>query len=180
MKKRILSFVLSLTVMVIAFAGCFDSDKPKKETNSGGSTQSKESAVSEPEEMTFAIGETAVFDDVKITATEFKESKGKEYFEPAEGKVFLGVKFTIENVSEEDVNISSLVQFSGYADDISLEYSISASMAFEDGSLDGTIAKGKKLIGWYSAEVPKDWKQLQIDFKPEIFSNTKASFIINK
>lgn len=46
--------------------------------------------------------------------------------------------------------------------------------ALADGTLDGTISKGKKLVGWYSAEVPADWKVLQIDFKPDMLSESKA------
>ncbi len=180
MKKQVLSIISLLLLAVMLFAGCGGSDEPKKEINSTTSNQSTESTASEPKKTTFAVGETAVFENLKITATEFKESKGKQYFEPQDGKIFVGVKFTIENISEEDINISSVLLFNGYADDVSVgDYSVSAGMAF-DGSLDGTIAKGKKLIGWYSAEVPKDWKQLQVDFKPDMLSDSKASFVIDK
>lgn len=180
--KKLPVYIFVMAIALIVFlAGCGGSkNESSSDTGSIESTESTQSTVSEPQKTTFAMGETAVFNKLKITADEIKESNGKQYFEPAEGKIFVGVKFTIENIAEEDINISSVLLFNGYVDDVSVgEYSVSAGMAFDE-SLDGTIAKGKKLVGWYSAEVPKDWKQLQIDFKPDMLSESRASFIINK
>ena len=136
--------------------------------------------MEEQKEMTFALKETAVFDDMKITAEEIKESEGKKYFEPEKGKVFVGVKFTVENTSDEEITVSSLLLFDAYADDIKAEQSFTASTVFTDGNLDGTIAPGKKLVGWYSLEVPKEWKTIELNVKSDWLSNSSAKFVFEK
>ena len=94
--------------------------------------------------------------------------------------VFVGVKFTIENISDEEQSISSLLSFTAYIDDVKCDYSISAATVFNEGTLDGSIAPGKKLIGWYSVEIPSDWKNLEIDVKPDILSDNTAKFVLSK
>lgn len=171
--KRIIAALLGV-VMCLSLAACTETDTPQKETNGGMAT-----APTQVQEETFGLNETAVFNDLKFTATALEETSGKEYFKAEEGKVFVGVKFTVENISDEEQSVSSVLLFDGYADDVKCEYSISASMAFE-GTLDGSIAPGKKLMGYYSLEVPKEWKKLELDVKASWLSSTSARFVFEK
>ena len=161
---------LLAVVMLLAFIGC-TSDAPTKETGVGGNTTS---AVKK--EDTFGLNDTAVFKDLKFTATEIKQTNGVEFFEPEEGNVFVGVKFTIENTSNEEQTISSILLFEGYVDDVKCEYSISAACAFEE-TLDGSLAPGKKLIGWYALEVPEGWKTIELNVQSNWLSNSSANFV---
>ena len=136
--KKILSFTLCV-FMLLSFTGCFESE-PTKEINQDYQNTSSEKIIEEE----FSLNETAVFEDLKITATEKKETIGKSFFEASEGKIFVGVKFTIENISDEEQHISSLLLFGAYADDIKCDYSFSAVSSFDGGTLDGSIAPGKK------------------------------------
>ncbi len=171
MKK--LSALLLAFIMVISVCGCdlLDDDTPKKETGNVSSASS-----SKPKDETFGLNDTAVFDAIKVTASEIKESEGKSFFTPGEGNVFVGVKFTIENTSDEAQNISSVLLFDAYLDGVKLEYSISAAAAF-DGTLDGEITPGKKLVGYYAVEVPKDWKELELQVKSSWLLNNRAAFV---
>ena len=166
-----------MAVVIIGITGgtAGVNEKPKKETgnlSSAGST-------SESDE-TFGLADTAVFNTIKVTAEELKESTGKNYFEPDRGNVFVGVKFTIENISNEDQTISSLLLFEAYCDRTKCDYSVSANCAFDEGTLDGTLAPGKKMTGYFAVEVPKDWKELELQVKSGWLSNMKAAFVFNK
>ena len=120
---------LAVTLMLCALTACVDT--PTKETYQGGSSLEQSQTKSE----SFGLNETAVFEKLKITATEIKTSKGDEFFTPEEGKVFVGVKFTVENISSEEQTVSSLMMFEGYVDDVKCDYSFSASCAFDEGTL---------------------------------------------
>ena len=181
--KKLLCLLLCLC-LICGLSACVTEDTPTKETGSNQNEPTKKQEEStkatEKKDETFTLNDTAAFTNLKITATELKESVGVDFFTPEAGKVFVGVNFTIENISDEPQNISSLMLFTAYADDVKCDYSFNAACAFDDGTLDGEIAAGKKLIGWYAVEIPSDWKTLQIDFIPELLSNSPAQFVFAK
>ncbi len=131
-------------------------------------------------EEIFGLNETAVFSDLKFTATEIVESDGEDFFTPEKNNVFVGVKFIVENISDSDQSVSTLLLFEGYSDDVKAEYSFSAACAFDEGTLDGTIAPGKKLVGWYALEVPKDWSNIELHVQSNWLSNNPAKFVFTK
>lgn len=167
MRKFLVTILV--VVMCFPFAACFE-DEPTKE-------QAKEGSVSESQEEIYGLNETAVFKDLKFTATEIKETDGTDFFVPEAGNVFIGVKFTVENISDEEQSVSTLMLFEGYADDVKCEYSISAACAFDEGTLDGSIAPGKKLVGWYALEVPAEWSSIELDVQSNWLSNSSAKFV---
>ena len=129
---------------------------------------------------TFSLRETAVFSDIKVTATEIKKSEGESFFSADRGNVFVGVNFTMENTSDKDQALSSLLLFDAYADEIKLSFSMNASMAmaFSDGTLDGSLPFGRKMVGWYAVEVPKNTKILKLEVKSSWLSSRKAVFML--
>ena len=177
MKKfKGLLLTLMLTGVLLLGACTTTSDAPKKENYDEPSS----STQSETKEETFGLKETAVFDNLKITVTEVKESKGANYFEPEDGNVFIGVNFTIENISDESESISSLLMFDSYVDDVNAELSISGTCAFDSNTVDGELAPGKKLVGWYVVEASKDWSEIEVIVKPDLLSNSSATFTYSK
>lgn len=174
--NRIFS-VFAILCILFSLAGCSLSDEPIKEKNDAGVSSS------EPEQAKtndFGLNETAAFKNLKFTATDILESNGKDFFEPEDGKVFVGIKFTIENISNETQSVSSILLFDAYADDAKCEYSLSANCVFSDGTLDGDIAAGKKLVGWYALEVPQDWHSIDLDVKSSWLSDSSARFVFKK
>jgi hypothetical protein len=176
--KKILALLLC-GVMLLSLAACVEDDTPQKEV-SGQSGESTTQQTPENTKDTFGLNETAVFSDLKFTATEISESTGTDFFTPEDGNVFVGIKFTIENISSEDQSISSILLFDGYVDDVKCSYSLNASIVFDEGSLDGELAPGKKLVGWYSLEVPKDWKTIELDVQSSWLSSSSATFVFEK
>ena len=176
MKKTLALFVAVVLCFCLVACAVVD-DSPVKETGAGNN---KSDSQNEEKELVFGLNETAVFSDLKFTATELKESNGDDFFNPEEGNVFVGIKFTIENISEEEQSISSLLMFEGYVDDIKCSYSISASCVFDEGTLDGSVAPGKKLVGWYALEVPNDWSNIELQVQSSWLSNSSAKFVFTK
>lgn len=174
--KKLLSFLLVLAVC-FSLGACDLDTAPTKET---GSTEEQTTEKTETKDETFGLNETAVFESLKFTATELKENNGTEFFEPEAGNVFVGIKFNIENISSEEQSVSTMLLFDGYVDDVKCDYSINASCAFDEGTLDGSIASGKKLVGWYALEVPKNWKTIELEVQSNWLSSSKAKFVFNK
>lgn len=172
--KKLIACLLSV-LFLFSLVACGDRS-PKKEQ---GESQTQ-STSSQKDDSVFGLNDAAVFKNLKFTATELKESQGKNFINPAEGKVYVGVKFTIENVSNEEQAVSSLMLFEAYADDVKADLSIMASTVFEEGTLDGTLAPGKKLVGWYAVEIPENWAKLELEVKGDWLSDKSATFVFNK
>ena len=154
-------------------------------TNSAGS-QNQASAgsvntVSESEETKYGIGQPAEQKDIKITLDSVSESVGSEFNKPTDGNVFVICEYTIENNSEKDLAVSSLLCFDAYCDDYSISFSLSATIAAEGKStLDGTAAPGKKMNGIVAYEVPTDWEEIEMHCALDVFSSSKIIFSATK
>lgn len=167
MKKCLLIFLT--VILCFSFVACVADDEPTKEQSAGQSSTEN-----------YGMNETAVFKDLKFTATELKESSGTDFFTPEEGNIFVGIKFTIENISDQEQSISTLLLFEGYADDVKCDYSFDAACVFDEGTLDGTLAAGKKLVGWYALEVPENWSNIELQVQSSWLSANSAKFVFAK
>lgn len=125
----------------------------------------------------YAIGETVIVDDVQVVINEVKEVPGTEYFKPEEGKRFVSVDLTLENLGSTDFTVSSLLLFS-LKDDTGQEYSISISGITASGgkSPDGTIIPGDKLRGQLVYEIPVNASGLVLIFEPNILGSSSVRF----
>ncbi len=171
--KKFLSILMILAICLTLGACSYESE-PKKETST--ETSSQETVKDD----VFKLNDVAVFEDLKFSATEIKETAGESFFEADEGNIFVGVKFAVENISKEEQNISSILLFEAYADDVKCDYSFTATAAFDGGTLDGSIAPGKKMVGWYAVEIPKNWKTLELEVQGSWLSNNSATFVFEK
>ncbi|MBR5355557.1 MAG: DUF5067 domain-containing protein, partial [Lachnospiraceae bacterium] len=79
--------------------------------------------------------------------------------------IFVLLDTEISNDSSKELNVSSILSFEVYCDGYKQEYSFNAVLN-ADGQMDGSVEVGKKLKGQQAYEVPKDWKELEIHFKP--------------
>ena len=171
MKKLLLSLIC--VVFCLSLSGCFENDVPRNE-------EELPLVQDEAEEKIFGLNESAVFKDLKFTCLQISESQGDSFFVPEADKVFVGFEFEIENISNAEQTVSTLLLFDCCADDTKCDYSLSAACVFDEGSLDGNIAPGKKMVGWYAVEVPKDWKQIDLHIKSNWLSSGTARFEFKK
>ena len=172
-----------IIVIVIAAIGAAstqgaENKEPSKET-AASMNAATQSPVPDSDEK-FYLSETAVFENLKITAVKVEESEGDTIFKPEEGKVFVGIKISIENISQEDQIISSILLFDSYEDGVKSSYSASAMIAFSNGTLDGTLSSGKKMEGYYAIEASCEWKEIELEVKASWLSSSKATFVIKK
>lgn len=179
-KHPILGVILGiLGVLIILGAIGSGASKPKKvdPAETSTKTQTEAKATPTPEQTRFAVGEKVELNDVCATLVGVTESNGSQFNTPNEGNVFVLCEFEIENNSNADISVSSMISFETYCDDYATNISLAALI--EKGNknqLDGTVAGGKKMNGVVGYEVPADWKELEIHFKPNFWSGKDIEF----
>ena len=102
------------------------------------------------------------------------------FVKPDDGKEFVLCVFKIQNNSDEDMTISSIISFEAYLDDVSINQDFLGVQTKEGkkyNSLDGDIASGKRMEGVISYEVPNDWKKLEVKVTPDAWSSKKITFV---
>ena len=183
-KKKPALIAVSVIFIILAVIACSGKDEPQKvETTT--STQNVETSATQSEneadtesKNTFSVGETAELKGVNVTFVGVTESSGSGFNTPTEGNVFAICEFEIENNSDKEITVSSMMSFEAYCDDYTCTLSLGALM--EKGNknqLDGTVAAGKKFNGVIGYEVPTDWQELEIIFTPDFWSGKDITFI---
>ncbi|MCI8669221.1 MAG: DUF5067 domain-containing protein [Lachnospiraceae bacterium] len=155
-KKHHFFGIAIILIIIIAIAGVIVSnDDEPKDANTG-----------EVKDF-FKKGEVVELNNIKTTFIDVFEYDTANLFKPDDGNVYVLCEFLIENNSEDEITVSSLMSFDAYFDGFATNQSISALAADETKSqLDATIASGKKLQGIIGYEVKKDWKEIEIRFSP--------------
>ncbi len=176
-----------IALVIIVIIGIIGSGGEEKDTPKKVDVESTQTTLNTEEETTeiegskqefFYMGDVVETSKVKAIITGAERSEGSDFNKPADGHEFIIVNMTIENISDEEINVSSLLSFDAYVDDVVLNENFGAMM--EAGqTMDGTIAPGKKLVGSLGYEVPKDWKTLEIHFEPDVWDDVKIKWIIN-
>lgn len=171
-KHRVLGIVLiifSLALLGSVLANTEDDKGPQKVGADDGTQQT-----------TFGVGDAVALNDIVVTLNDVSDSSGSQYNKPADGNVFALCNFTIENNSNKEIAVSSLVSFRTYVDDTAVNMSMQAVIDADNGQLDGTIAAGKKMVGTIGYEVPADYKELEIRFTPDFWNKTEIIFVSAK
>lgn len=165
-----LVILLGIGMIVAALGG---GDEPSKV----GETQQEQK---QEEQTEFYVGDIVSLNDVEVTFISCEETKGANFMEPEAGNVFLLCEFEINNKSDKDIAVSSLLSFEAYADDYTTNMSLSATVSSNKSQLDGTVAAGKKMSGVIGYEVSKDWNTFEIRFTPDFWARKDITFIASK
>lgn len=121
----------------------------------------------------FVVGDVVETSDLKITFVSADEyDTGNEYLLPKEGHVFYRMQFEFENISKSDVTISSMLNWTCYADD----YAVSQTWVGDD-SIDVTLSGGKKAKGSVYYEVPADAKNIIVEYETNLWTESKVIFV---
>ncbi len=176
--------IVVLLVIIIGNSSCSSEPTPSPEPSrpSISSTDTPEPTPStQPatDELTCSVGETVEAKSYRLTVEALNHVDSDNMFSvPDEGKEFIEVAVLIENTSDSEMHVSSLLDFDAYVDDFSINGDLSASVAAESESLDGTIAPGKKLKGSLCYQVPEDWKTLEIKANLGYSSRNQVTMLI--
>ena len=170
----IILIIMGVLILIGVFAGG-EEDGPEKVA----SNSSVESSSPEVPEF-FEVGDTAEYRDVKVTLDSIVESNGSQFNTPSDGNIFLIATFTIENNTDSDLAVSSMISFDAYQDGYSTNLSLSALIEKDGEQLDGTIAPGKKMKGSVGYEVPADYSEFEISYQSDLWSSKKFTFVYKK
>ena len=176
-KKSIIIAIVFLVIVIGAFASRGDEDKPKKVADSN----SAKTESSKPKNEIFNVGDTIELKNFKVTINNvYKVESDNQYMKPKEGNQFLAVDCTLENISDKDQAVSSMMMFKVVdADGRKCEYSLSGQTVAKAGQLDGTIGAGRKLTGVYVVEVEEGKTGLELEFDSSFIKGEKIVVKLN-
>ncbi len=168
-------------IVIIIIGGIIGSgsNKPKKVDSSAQvkQEQNQDKKDESNETKTFKVGDTIQTKDFKIRVNKVTTSNGSEYVKPEKGNEFVKVDITVENISKEEQNISSVLMFKVVdKDGRSCEQAITDN---QKGQLDGKVAPGRKMTGEYIVQAPKGQKGLELQFDSSLISNGQVIVTLN-
>ncbi|WP_253199346.1 DUF4352 domain-containing protein [Clostridium tagluense] len=175
-------------VVLLAGIGVAGHDKPTlvkpNDTAVKTSTAVAEKVVAtetkSKEAKAFKVGDTVKLTNLQVKVNKVSIVKGDEYTKPAEGNEFFAVDCTVENISQKEQAISSVMMFKVVdKDGRAYEMSITGMVVAKAGQLDGSIGVGRKISGAYVVEVPKGTKGLELVFDASLFSSGQVIVKLN-
>lgn len=178
--SRVVVTLLIILIIILFFAMCnsiFSKD-PAETAKPINSAAPVDKTASSTENPVYGIGDTLEMKKVRTTLIDVRTSRGSQYITPEDGNEYVVFELEIENSSDEEIAVSSLLCFNAYADDYKLEFSLSAMSQDKAQQLDGTIAAGKKIKGVVGFEAPVDWKTAEIHFKPSVWTGNEFVFTV--
>ena len=184
-RRRIGAKILGIILLILGIILVLDallgdhSDGPTKVTD----TQTTQQTAAQPEptaQNVFGVGDTVKLNDVIVTLVSVEESQGSEFMTPDDGKVFLICEFEIENASDKEIAVSSMLSFEAYVDDYATALDLAATVSSDKQQLDGSVAAGKKMNGVVGYAADEDWSELEIRFKPSLASSKEIVFQYSK
>lgn len=183
-KKHTVFWVILVlfAILLVAAAIGGTSDGPEKIDTAEGSSvvESDTPQKSESQPKVFHVGDIVELNGVNVTFLGVNESSKNQSFAPEDGNVFVTFEFDIDNQTDSDVAISSMLSFEAYFDDYASSISISALANSDKPQLDGTIASMRKMTGVVGYEAPADWAKAEIRFTPDFWSGKEIIFEYTK
>ncbi|HLR07739.1 MAG TPA: DUF4352 domain-containing protein [Bacillota bacterium] len=146
--RKFFLFVLTLIASIGLLSACDEADVEKVDNEEENTEQNDED-----KEEKLSIGDTVMFDDLKITLNEVRIEEGGEFDEPEEDQ-FIVANLTIENEGDDEENISSIMNIE-LKDDEGYSYTTTILTEGTKGQLDGAIEPGGKMKGEIPFDVPE-------------------------
>jgi uncharacterized protein DUF4352 len=116
----------------------------------------------------FKVGDQVkVGDTYIVTVNSFKTNPGDDVFQPKAGNMFVVVDVSIKNVSSQEQNLSSLLQFD-LKDSTGQKYT--ETIVSNTTPPDGKLAAGDIVKGQIAYEVPKTQHDFTFSFEADIVS----------
>lgn len=170
-KRRIFVFALVICIAAVVILACGESsNNTGTASNSGSSSSSSSSPTQAPANQHFKVGQQVkVGSTWMVTVDSVKTSTGSTYNTPKAGNVFMVVTVSVKNMSSQEQNVSSLVQFN-LQDSTGQKYTETIDTD-AGATLDGKVEAGSPLKGVIVYEVPKSMHSYQFSFQSDITSD---------
>ena len=162
-------------IVIVVLAGVFGSrgnkDKDSSTPSTTTSSAEQQTSSASSKNQAYGVGETVDIDGVKFTINSAINVDEADMVNNAsnlaEGNTYEIIDITIENTTDKDVAVSSVMSFTLKDED---GRSCSYLLSWRDnGQLDGTILPGDKISGELLYEVPRNG-ELDLFFKPSVFA----------
>lgn len=139
------------------------------DANAGNTTSGNTGGQTSGGAKHFKVGDQVkVGDTYVVTVNSVKTNPGTEFDQPKSGDTYLVVDLTVKNVSSQEQNLSSLLQFT-FKDASGQKYD-EAITSFATPP-DGKIEAGDQVRGQLAYEVPKAQHTFTLAFQADITSN---------
>lgn len=166
---KMLTKSLMIAAVVSTLASCGSNEA--KKIGTAGETASAEAPKSESH--VFKVNDVIQLGDYVITITKFIDNAPSpdEFTKPEEGKKFVAAEVLYENTTGDkqlDYNPFDWKLIDG--DSYSYEIDIMNS-AKEPSLHAGTLNTGQKARGWVNFQIPKEARELKLQFTPNWLSN---------
>lgn len=185
-KTRLISFALCLSVFFLLAVGSGESSsssaskvgevsvtstEEKAAVSTSKEAESPKEATTVAEKTEFHVGETFVIDDLSVTYVQSGEFvSDNQFLQPADGNKYIRLLFHVDNQSKTDKSVT-VYDFNCYADG----YECSAT--YQDDDLSASLSSGRSSDGAVYFEVPKDAKEIEVEYEYNLFSDKKVKFI---
>lgn len=136
-------------------------------------TDKKESDASKKEAKNeFKVGDVVETSELKITFISAKKYKtDNQFIKPKKDNTYYRMEFEFENIGDSDETISSVMNWTCYAD----SYKVEQAYIGED-EMDGSISPGKKIKGAVYFEIPKKAKEITLEYETNFWTENKIEF----
>lgn len=181
--KKPLATILTVA-LILAFAvfalgsGESEGTADPKDTKAQEPAASEKAAATEKnsqnQRQEVRVGETLNVNDLKITYDSAEKwSSDNMFIQPADGKQFIRLHFSIANDMKSDQYVGA-VDFECYADGAKckMQYTGDDILSF------GSLSSGRKISGYVYYEVPVNATSIEVEYETSFWTNKKAYFIV--
>ena len=173
---KIIGIVIAvIVVLCILFGG---EDETPSKVGSVDSESQQDASKDETQEQTksnrFVVGDIVETKELRISYLRAQEyQSNNEFIQPDDGNVYYRMEFEVENISDEDQYVSSMMDWECYADGyvVKQEY-------IGDDDLSATLSAGKKAKGALYFQLPKDAKSIELEYDITFYGNEKIVFVV--
>jgi len=179
-RHKILTAIIAL-VIIGGIAAAGGENEPKKVGENNTATTSTSNVENKKAETKiFKVGDVVQLNDFKITVNKVYTVKGDDFAKPKDGNEFVAIDCTVENISDKEQVVSSIVMFKVVdKDGRACEYSLTGQTAAKAGQMDGTVGAGRKMTGVYVVEVPKGTTGLELEFNSSLLTGGQVIVKLN-
>lgn len=154
------------------------SNNPDTKTTMSEEIESVDSIVSDEDvsveevKEKYSVGDTWTNDFVNVSYLECGEYKSdNQFMQPKDNYKYVYATFEFENVSDSD-QTAMAYDFSCYADG----YACDSFFGGEDAGFSETLSAGRKIKGTVYFEVPKDAKEIEIEYDTNFWTSENIIF----
>lgn len=143
--------------------------KATEKTNND--TSKKKEPTPEPK-TTYNVGDILQDGSVQIVYVASGEyTSDNQYSQPKEGNKYIFLEFAFINTGKSDTSVS-MYSFECYADGYNVDMYYGG-----DEELSATLSAGRATTGKIYFEVPKEAKEIEIEYSPNLFLDRKIKFV---